>query len=55
MLNGEGLEADGADVEGMLGLDNTSIGERKALDQRPGFFRRIDRAVRAMPEPEGVI
>ena len=55
MLNGEGLEADGADAEGMLGLNCMSIGERKALDQRPGLVRGIDRAGRAMREPEGVI
>jgi hypothetical protein len=39
----------------MSGLDNMAIGERKALDQRKGLFRCIDRAVRAMGEPECVV
>ena len=55
MLNGEGLEADGADAEGVSGLNRMSIGEWKALNQRPGLVRGIDRAGRALRKPEGVV
>jgi hypothetical protein len=55
MLNGEGLEADRVDAEGVSGLNCMSIGEWKALNQRPGLVRGMDRAGRALREPEGVV
>ncbi len=55
MLDRKGLEADPADPKWASGLNRVAIGERKALDQRPGLFRRVDRAGRAMRETSGVI
>ena len=55
MLDRKGLEADPADPKLASGLNRVAIGERKAVNQPPSLFRRIDRAGRAMGKTGGVI
>jgi hypothetical protein len=55
VLHAKSFEAYAADDNRHARLDQAAIFDRKAVDQPPSRFRRIDRARRAPRQPKGMI